>query len=99
MVEAVVFRMNGVYPDGPHVFPSQEDVMFQKDRVGISFAIKRRLFEAGLWFQPSGREDFTLLERIFHANTKMVISPYVTYYVKNIRPADPSVEYPRYYLN
>jgi glycosyltransferase involved in cell wall biosynthesis len=99
MVEAVVFRMSGHYVDGPHVFPPQEDVMFQINRVGISFAIKRRLFEAGLWFQPSSGEDFTLLERVFHANTKMVISPYVTYYVKNVWPADPSVDYPRHYIN
>jgi hypothetical protein len=73
--------------------------MFQKNHVGISFAIKRRLFEAGIWFQPSDIEDFTLLKRTFDANKKMVISPYVTYYVKNVRPTDLSVHYPRYYLN
>jgi len=40
-----------------------------------------------------------LLKRMFDASTNMVISPYVTYYVKGVRPADPSVEYPRSYLN
>lgn len=99
LVEAVIFRMSVTYPDGPHIFPSQEDAMFQKNRVGISFAIKRRLFEAGLWFQPSSAEDFLLLKRMFDANTKIVMSPYVTYYAGNARPADPSTVYPRNYLN
>jgi len=69
--------------------------MFAKHRVGISIAITRHFFEAGFWFQPSPTEDFNFLERISRANTTMVISPYITYYVMETRLASSSVEYPR----
>jgi len=90
--------MSVIFRDGFHILPPEEDVMFERERVGISFAIKRHLFEGGIWFQPSSAEDLILLKRMFDASTNMVISPYVTY-VKGVRPADPSVEYPRSYLN
>ncbi|KAM3568795.1 hypothetical protein VYU27_009092 [Nannochloropsis oceanica] len=61
----------------------QNHDMFKRDRVGISFAIKRQLFESGLWFEPSQTEDFDLLKRIFESDYDMVISPYVMYYVRN----------------
>lgn len=95
LVETVIFRMTLL----SNVLPPKDHVMFQLNSVGISFAIKRNLFEAGLWFKPSSGEDFNLLKRIFDLNKKMVISPYVTYYVKGSRPGDLSIEYPRINLN
>lgn len=94
LIETVIFRMSVT----PFVLPPKDHVIFQLCHVGISFAIKRYLFEDGFWFKPSGGEDFNLLKCIFDFNKKMVISPYVTYYVKGSRPGE-SVEYPRINLN
>lgn len=99
LAETVIFRMSGLYSDEIRILPPQDDFMFKQNFVGISFAIKRQLFEAGFWFQPSAAEDFTLLKKIFDAKRKMVISPYITYYVKDMRPVKPTVDYPRCYLN
>jgi hypothetical protein len=99
LVETVIFRMSCMYTGEIRVIPPKNDLMFQHNFVGISFAIKRQLFEAGFWFQASTAEDFTFLDKIFAAKRKMVISPYVTYYVKDVRPAQERVEYPRSYIN
>lgn len=98
-VGTVIFRMSIMYTDGLQIFPPQDHATFQKYNVGISFAVKRSLFDAGFWFRPCETEDFGLLETIYKASKTMVISPYVTYYVKDARPSDPNVEYPRHYLN
>ena len=96
-VETVIFRMSRMHTD-LHVLPPKDDAMFHENQVGISFAVKRSLFEAGYWFRPSPIEDFKFLETVFTANKTMVISPHVTYYVKGVRPRDPTLEYPRHYL-
>jgi len=99
LVETVIFRMSRMRGDGTQVLPPEDHTSFQENYVGISFALKRVLFEHGFWFRPSNIEDFRLLETIYKAAKVMVISPYVTYYVKDARPSDPNVEYPRHYLN
>jgi cellulose synthase/poly-beta-1,6-N-acetylglucosamine synthase-like glycosyltransferase len=99
-LETIIFRMSGMYSNTLRIFPRSEDLMFEENFVGISFALRRTLFEAGFWFQPSHTEDFDLLERIFEARRRMVISPYVTYYVKHVRPTQESIEsLPRHYLH
>lgn len=82
--------------DGFHVRPSKRDVLFERARVG-SFAIKRRFFEAGLWSESEPAEDFCLL-CMFDASIKVAMSPHVIYYMRNARPADPTIEYPRSYF-
>lgn len=95
LVQTVIFRMSVSNPHLPPILPPKNHDMFKRDRVGISFAIKRQLFESGLWFEPSQTEDFDLLKRIFESDYDMVISPYVMYYVRNVRPDNPRAEYPR----
>lgn len=100
-LEAVIFRMSGFYSNALRILPHPEDSMFRKYNVGISFSIKRDLFKAGFWFQPSPTEDFDLLERIWEAKKRMVISPYITYYVRRVRPTGANVGkgLPRHYLH
>lgn len=99
-IETVVFRMSGMYSNVLHVFPRAEDSVFEKNYVGISFSLRRELFEAGFWFQPSQTEDFDMLEKISEARRRMVLSPHVTYYVRHVRPTPGSVgSLPRHYLH
>jgi len=99
LVETIIFRMSGIYSGKLCIYPPESHAMFQLHYVGISFAVKRSVFEAGYWFQPSITEDFEMLKTIFDAQKKMVISPYVTYHVRNERPIDANVSYPRFYIN
>lgn len=98
-LEAVVFRMSAMYLEKFYILPEKEDRALRKYQVGISFAICRHLFEAGFWFQPSRTEDFDLLKKLDDAKKKMVISPHVTYYVKDVRPRIPLPDFPRVYIN
>ena len=100
LVETIIFRMSRAFPGADaHVLPPKDHDMFQVGFVGISFAIRSKLFQAGLGFQPSGLEDFEFLERIHNRHAKMVISPYVAYYVRGAHPPDVNAAYPRKYIN
>lgn len=85
-VDTIVFRMSRAIPETApvHVLPPKEHDMLHVGFVGISFAIRAKLFQSGFGFQPSGLEDFDLLERLYNGHAKMVISPYVTYYVRYV---------------
>jgi hypothetical protein len=50
--------------------------------VGISFIMRKKIYDDGYIFTPSKFEDFVLLDKIRTGNYKMVISPYVKYYVR-----------------
>jgi len=61
LVQTVIFRMTGIYRADQPILPPKEDVMFVMDRVGISFAIQKSVFQSGFWFQSSSKEDSTIL--------------------------------------
>jgi glycosyltransferase involved in cell wall biosynthesis len=77
--KCIIFRMYNTHSI-PKILPPPEDKNFFEARVGISFALKKDL---NLLFKPSNIEDFRLLEAIRKGRHKMVISPYVTYFVRN----------------
>lgn len=95
LLDAVIFRMSR--EDGT-IFPPPDHRIFSVGRVGISFAIARKLFEEGLRFQPSKNEDFEMLQTLYEMRKRMVMSPYVTYFVRDAHPST-NVTFPRYYLN
>lgn len=101
LVQSIIFRMCRAFPTETdrQALPLKEHDTFHVGAVGISFAIRGQLFQSGFVFQPSPLEDFELLERVKNSHTKMVISPYVTYYVKGVRPLDVNEVYPRHYIN
>jgi cellulose synthase/poly-beta-1,6-N-acetylglucosamine synthase-like glycosyltransferase len=79
-VDVVIFRM--YYPPRAALIPSPGDTNFVEANVGVSFSMRTKLYKAGLKFQPSGVEDFKLLGLIRTQGYKMVMSPYVTYGVR-----------------
>jgi glycosyltransferase involved in cell wall biosynthesis len=54
--------------------------------VGISFIMKREIFDNNLYFAPSGVEDFAYLNKIRESNYKIIISPFIKYFVKESIP-------------
>lgn len=76
--KCIIFRMTTVY-DKSGIFPRPTDSNFFINKVGISFAMRKDL---NLFFEPSSAEDFYLLNKIRSQNNKIIISPYVTYFVR-----------------
>ena len=78
--DVVIFRM---YSDKTsEIYPSLKIDNFYQENVGISFALRRSVFERGIWFQPSDAEDYYLLDRIRGLGYKMMISPFIRYFVR-----------------
>jgi len=77
-VDVVIFRM--VHPEYG-VLPKVSSTHFQKYEVGISFAVKRKIFNDELMFISSHDEDYVLLCNIRDKGHKIVMSPYVKYFV------------------
>jgi len=65
------------------MIPSIDVKTIEVGHVGISFCFKTELYKRGFKFKQSEREDFNLIKDIQHMNHKIVISPYITYRVKN----------------
>jgi glycosyltransferase involved in cell wall biosynthesis len=84
--KCIIFRMKTLF-DPAGILPEPNHNTFFKCRVGISFAMKK---DINLMFEPSHIEDFTLLNKIREKGHKMIISPYVTYFVRE-NPCETSV--------
>jgi glycosyltransferase involved in cell wall biosynthesis len=78
-IDVLIFRMN---LDG-RIIPKLKTDNFYVCDVGISFIIKKDIFDNGIKFIPDGAEDFMYLDNIRKAGYKMMISPYIKYFVKN----------------
>lgn len=76
--DVIIFRMN---LDG-RIIPELKADNFYLCDVGISFIIKKSIFEEKILFTPDGAEDFLYLDKIRKANKKIMISPYILYGVK-----------------
>ena len=77
--DVLIFRMNLC----GRVIPSIYTDNFYINDVGISFVMKKEIFDNGIKFIPDAAEDFLLLNKIRKNNYKMIISPNVMYYVEN----------------
>ena len=80
--DVVLFRMRREH-ETDVVLPKPEHVSLVRYWVGISFLAKRSVFNDGNWFISSHDEDFNLLERIQTQGYKLVMSPYIKYFVDN----------------
>jgi hypothetical protein len=75
--DVLIFRMWN-----PPILPPLEARDIQRNRVGISFALRSNFSDRDRQFVPSATEDFDLLDRLCHYRLKCIILPYLAYYVK-----------------
>ena len=81
--DVIIFRM--LNSDG-RILPPQKDTDFYINNVGISFCLqKKHMIENNIWFTPSSREDFDLLNKLRNANKKIIISKDIAYIVRPIK--------------
>ena len=87
--DIIIFRMvNNVGV----ILPFLSTDSFFVCNVGISFAVKKRLFDEGHVFIPNDTEDFLYLDGARNKKYNIMISPYVTYFVnKYDQPEYPEI--------
>jgi len=78
-VDLILFRMI----DNDTILPPDYITDIQFRYVGISFCYKTSLFQEGYKFTQSEKEDFELIDTIKNAQKKIVISPFITYIVRD----------------
>jgi glycosyltransferase involved in cell wall biosynthesis len=79
-VDVIIFRMHR--PDiEPVVLPELKTDNFYANKVGISFAFKKKIFDSGTNMSPSSGEDFEYLSTMRDKNYCIMISPYIKYFV------------------
>ena len=86
--DLIIFRMGRVFVNVGgggivNISPSPDANNFIKCDVGISFAVKKSIFDSGIVFETSEYEDFEFLEKVRKNNNKMIISPYTLYIIRN----------------
>jgi hypothetical protein len=79
--DVIIFRMKTYYGD---ICPDLSTDNFYNGKVGISFAMKKTIFNNNIIFVPSCTEDYFILDKIRENNYKIMISPYLRYFVRNI---------------
>ena len=79
--DLIIFRM--MLGNSTTILPLLETDTFHGSLVGISFAVKKKLFEEGHLFEPSPGEDYYYLDGARTKNYKIMISPHITYFVRN----------------
>ena len=76
--DVLIFRMQME----DRIVPKLSSTNFKICDVGISFVMKREIFRKGLSFIANGAEDFLYLNSIRKAEYRIIISPYVRYFVR-----------------
>jgi glycosyltransferase involved in cell wall biosynthesis len=81
-VDVIIYRMKSYCGS---ICPELSTDNFYNNLVGISFAMKKKIFDDGIQFIPAGNEDFIILDRIRAENNyNIMISPYIRYFVRNV---------------
>jgi glycosyltransferase involved in cell wall biosynthesis len=80
-IDLLIFRMYDFQKQ--RILPNEETKNFYEGEVGISFVVKKNIFEK-IKFVPSHLEDFTYLNEVRDKKYVMMISPYVKYFVKGV---------------
>ena len=83
--DAIIFRMIQLDDSKTHIqiHPNLNVDNFFPSSVGISFAVKKKIFDAGIAFRTGVEEDYFFLDAIRQNNYKMMISPNILYLVKH----------------
>ena len=77
-IDVCIFRM--AYENG-YILPSIYDKNIIRNKVGISFAIKKNINNTIL-FENNPYEDYFFLKKMQYKKYKILISSYVTYFVR-----------------
>lgn len=77
-LDVLIFRMK----QEDRIIPKLKIDNFYICDVGISFVMKKSIYDKGLKFIPNSAEDFLYLDQIRNKKYKIVISPYIKYFVK-----------------
>jgi glycosyltransferase involved in cell wall biosynthesis len=80
LADIIIFRMRMFDGD---ILPKLSTESFYQNQVGISFATKKKLFDDEHIFIPSVAEDFIYLDGARNKKYNIMISPFVTYFVRN----------------
>jgi len=91
-IEVCIFRMS--YPN-KFILPMATDRNIIRNRVGISFAIKKYISES-IFFKDSYYEDFYYLKELQMKKYKILISSYVCYFIRS-KPYDCNI-FPKIYI-
>jgi glycosyltransferase involved in cell wall biosynthesis len=76
--DLLIFRMN----NHGRIIPKLDTNNFYLCDVGISFIMKKEIYNNGIIFVPDGAEDFLYLDKIRKNGYKIMISPYTKYFVR-----------------
>ena len=77
-LDVIIFRMKM----GDRIIPKLNTDNFYICDVGISFIIKKEIYDNGIKFIPDGAEDYLYLDNIKKNRYKIMISPHIKYYVR-----------------
>jgi len=77
-LDVLIFRMK----QNNRIIPKLSTDNFYICDVGISFIMNKDIYNNNLKFIPDGAEDFLYLNKIRNSNYKIIISPYVKYFVR-----------------
>ncbi len=80
LADIIIFRME---QSKDYILPNLSTDTFYYCQVGISFAVKKKVFDEGHLFISSSTEDFYYLDKARQKKYNIMISPYVTYFVRN----------------
>lgn len=78
-IDLLIFRMQM----DNRIIPKLDADNFYICDVGISFIMKKKIFDDCIQFIPDGAEDFLYLDLIRKKNYKIIISPFIKYFVRN----------------
>ena len=78
-LDVLIFRMM----INNRIVPKLETNNFYLNDVGISFIMRLSIYNSGTIFTADGAEDFLYLDKIRKAGYIIIISPYITYFVRN----------------
>lgn len=76
--KCIIFRMKTRF-EPEKILPAAQHKDIIKNKVGISFVYKK---EINILFEPCQTEDFYFLSKIKSLGHNIVISPYITYFVR-----------------
>jgi glycosyltransferase involved in cell wall biosynthesis len=87
-----------IYINTNTIFPLECSMDLKEGDVGISFAAKKRIFDSGIQFNTGCLEDFEFLNTVQKNGNKMMISPFIMYFVKGLGIFN-DVELDRVFIN